>query len=153
MLGKDHDLTIIWKKEKGQETTYSYLRATGKNMVMSLWITQLLRYIDREDQMPIITVNARLTGTVTLTSQVRSIIRDKHPGKKFQFPWKKITYWKNMHDWAVIQYPGSQMWNVRQELFDSFPDSSCLEFKASFGKIPYPRMTLMHQPTYVYDQW
>lgn len=58
-------------------------------MVMSLWITQLLRYIDQEDQMPIITVNARLTGTVTLTSQVRSIIRDKHPGKKISVSLKK----------------------------------------------------------------
>lgn len=118
----------------------------------------VLRYMDREDQMPIITVNARLTGSVTLTSQVRSIIRDKYPRKNFQFPWKKnplmkITYWKNMHDWAVIQYPGSQMGNARQELFVSFPDSSSLEFKASFGKILYPRMSLMHQPTYVYDQW
>lgn len=39
--------------------------------------------------MPIITVNARLTGTVTLTSQVRSIIRDKHPGKKNSVSLKK----------------------------------------------------------------
>lgn len=77
----------IWKKGSGDNIFLIESRREkyGNESVNNT----VLRYMDREDQMPIITVNARLTGSVTLTSQVRSIIRDKYPRKNFQFPWKK----------------------------------------------------------------